>query len=240
MIAITPSPATVNQNNTVTFVATGGTAPYVYSLVSGIGSIGAATGIYTAPPQTGVAVVRVTDALLATVDAAVTINSPLTLFCDLLQQEMGLAAGQVYLWDQKLNIPNDERLYIAVGVISAKPYANNRFLDVSGPGILEVLSTNMQATISIDVISRGPDARDRKEEVILALNSIRSIQYQEANGILIAPHTSSFVNLSEIDGAAIPYRFNLSLNLQYKISKTKAVPYYDQFQVPPQTILIDP
>lgn len=240
MITISPSPATVNQNNTLTFVASGGVAPYVFSLVSGIGSINPTTGIYSAPAQIGTAVIRVTDSTLAFIDSNLTINSPLTLFCQLLATEMGLSSNQVYLYDQKINIPNDYKLYIAVGILTCKPFGSARDLDYSGAGITETLSVNMQATLSVDILSRGPDARDRKEEVVLALKSIASIQTQEANGILIAPITSSFVNLSEIDGAAIPYRFNLTINIQYKVSKVKAVPYYDTFVIPPQTILIDP
>lgn len=240
-LAITPSPTSVAIGGSTQFVGSGGTGPYVFSVLSGEGSVDPSTGVFTALSHTGVAVVRVTDSLLDTADSVITIFSALTVFCDIIKTEMNLADDQVYLWDQKINIPPDSRLYIAVGIISCKPFGSARDLDYdSTPGIIETLSTNWQATLSVNIFSRGPDARDRKEEVVLALKSIFSIQQQEAYAFLIAPITSSFVNLSTIEGAAIPYRFNISLNMQYKIEKTKAVGYYDQFTVPPSQILVNP
>ncbi len=237
---LTPSSATVNQGGSRQFVASGGVAPYTYSLVSGVGSIHPTTGIYTAPAQMGVAVVRATDSdvIPSTVDANVAVASALSLLADIIRQEMGLANDQVYLWDQKFDIPNDYRLYIAIGVQSAKPFGTSRDMDTSGVGIIETMSVNMQATASIDLLSRGPDARDRKEEVLLALKSTYSIQQQDAYGFMVAPHTVGFVNLSELDGPAIPYRFNLSLNLQYKVTKARVIEYYDNFPTP--EILINP
>ncbi len=238
-LAISPTTADVNAGSTRTFVGSGGTGPYIYALVSGIGSIDPDTGVYTAPAASGKAVVSVTDSALvpATETAQVTVNTALTHFCDIIQHEMGLSDGQVYLWDQKINIPTDQRLYIAIGVLTCKPFANSRTYDGSGGGLEEILSTNFMATLSVNILSRGTDARDRKEEVVLALNSTYSQQVQEANGFGVAVLPSTFVNISEIDGPAIPYRFNLSVAIQYKVTKTKAVQYYDSFT---DEVLTDP
>jgi len=149
----------------------------------------------------------------------------LKAFCGILQSELQLDDGQVYVWDQKINIPTDDKLYIAVGVESVTPFGSKtQFIDGD-----EYQSANFKATLSIDILSRGSDARDRKEEVILALKSTYAQQVQEKYGFYIATLTSGFTNLSEIEGAAIPYRFNLALNLQYAVSKSKAVDYYDTF-----------
>ncbi len=231
-LAISPTTANVNVTKTKTFIASGGTAPYIFSIVSGLGSIGASSGIYTAATSPGPVVIKVTDSAMvpATVQATITVNNALTLFCDILKTEMSLDADQVYLWDQKINIPTDSRLYIAVGVSSCKPFANNReMLSVGGGGLDELLTANFLAKLSVDILSRGTDARDRKEEILLALSSIYAEQIQEGNGIFVGILSDSFVNLSEIDGAAIPYRFNIAVNLQYQVSKRKSVPYYDTF-----------
>lgn len=163
--------------------------------------------------------------------------TPLERFCDIIRTEMDLEDDQVYLWDQKIKPLPDQRLYVTVGVASVKPFSNTRNLVPNGSVLNEVLSTNVKATLSIDITSRGPDARDRKEEVVLALNSIYSQQQQEAFGFYIAPISTSFTNLSVLDGAAIPYRFNISVALQYKVTKTKAVPFYDTFT---DTVTTDP
>ena len=162
----------------------------------------------------------------------------LEYFCDILQHEMGLDNGQVYIFNQKLMIPTDGKLYIAVSVISEKPFSNTReMVSTTGGGLIEQLSSNVLATLGVNILSRSTEALDRKEEVILALNSIYSQQQQETNGFHIAHVSSGFNNLSEIDGAAIPYRFNITVNVQYKVLKKSAVSYYDRFT---KQVVIDP
>lgn len=155
--------------------------------------------------------------------------TPIEWVCDILKREMSLLNGQVYLWDQKINIPPDNAIYIAVGVQSCKPFSNTFDHTSNGDGLLESQSTNFMATLSIDILSQGPDARDRKEEVILALRSHYARQVQESYGFYIAGLSSSFVNLSSIEGTAIPYRFNIAVNIQYKVVKEKQISYYDTY-----------
>lgn len=213
---------------TVPFSGAGGTAPYIYSVANGGagGTINASTGLYTPPDVVGVDVVQVEDASAATSNATILIALPIGLFCDIIQTSMELDPGQVYLWDQKINIPIDGKLYVAVSVLSVKPFGNSNTFDSNNN---EVQSANFLATLSLDILSRGTDARDRKEEVILALNSQYSEQQQELNSFRIFPISQGFVNISEVDGAAIPYRFCINVNIQYFVSKTQAVDYYDDF-----------
>jgi hypothetical protein len=73
-LAITPTSATVPTGSQTTFGATGGTGPYSFTVVSGVGSINASTGVYTAGGTPGTATVRVTDGLGAMVEAPVTVT----------------------------------------------------------------------------------------------------------------------------------------------------------------------
>lgn len=219
------------------FLGSGGTPPYNYVVLAGGagGSINATSGLYTAPavvqaaPEMLFDIVQVVDAVSDFFNLSILVGNPLMLFCDIIQKELGLDIGQVYLWDQKIDIPTDDRLYIAIGVLSCKPFGNSISYDGSGSGLSAVQSVNMQATLSVDILSRGVEARDRKEEIILALQSNYAQSQQETNSFYIAKISSGFVNLSQIDGAAIPYRFNISVNMQYSVRKTQAVPYYDTF-----------
>ncbi len=241
-LALSQSKTAIAPNLTAYFLGIGGTEPYTYAVLGGGagGSIDSVLGIYTAPtamgstPQTLYDTVQVTDSLGAVATTQILIGTPLFLFCEILQQEMGLSNGRVYLWDQKIFEPNDNDLYIAVSVPSCKPFSN-----ITKPAIIDGFAdwsqaeqtVNMLATLDIDIISRGPSARDRKEEVILALNSVYAQSQQEANSFYIGklPPGARFLNLSMIDGAAIPYRFKISVNLQYAFTKTKAVDYFDTF-----------
>lgn len=223
------------------FKASGGTEPYVYSVLPGGagGTINATTGKYTAPiATTGVDTVQAEDDDGATVTADVLVANPLELFCDVIQRELGLANGRVVLWDQKFNMPKDSDLVIAVRCVNPKPFGNIVRYDGSGGGMDAIQNVNMQAKLDINVMSRGPAARDRKEEVILALVSTYSQQQQASNGFSIARLSSNFIDVSEIDGAAIPYRFVISVNIQYSFQKTKAVDYFDDFAT--TTVVTEP
>ena len=78
-LGISPASTTLAVNNSATFMALGGSAPYTFSVFSGGGTVNASTGVYTAPTVAGVATVRVTDNLGATANATVTINAALAI-----------------------------------------------------------------------------------------------------------------------------------------------------------------
>jgi len=72
-LVIAPIRATVSAGATVQFRASGGTRPYTFAVVSGIGVIDADSGLYTAPNTDASEVVRVVDGAGANSDAQVTV-----------------------------------------------------------------------------------------------------------------------------------------------------------------------
>lgn len=221
------------------FQAIAGTPPYTYSVLPGGsgGSIDPSTGVYTAPdvlnpnPALNFDTIQVTDSLLITATATIKVGNALMLLCDVLQSELGLAEGQVYLWDQKINTPNDSRMYVVIRAMHPKAFSNiNKF---DGDTLSSVQTTNFAVLCSVDIFSRGTEARDRKEEVVMALNSDYAQTQQGANSFYIAKLPATpMVDISMIDGAAIPYHYNISVNIQYFVRKTKAVDYYSNFPTP--------
>lgn len=219
---------------TSSFLASGGAEPYLYEVLSGGagGTINATTGLYTAPsvqdpdPKKQTDTIQVTDYDGVMTTLPILVANPLELFCEIIQKELGLSNGRVYLYNQKIDQPKDNGLYIAVGILNPKPFANTNKLLSNGDS---EQSVNMLTQLSINIISRGPAARDRKEELIMALNSDYSQRQQEANSFSIGRISSSFVNLSEVDGAAIPNRFNITVNVTYFVKKTKPVDYFNDF-----------
>jgi hypothetical protein len=75
-LVIAPKPATVDAAATKTFTATGGVPGYTFTLVSGVGSIDAASGVYTAPASPGSAVVKVTDSIGNIDQTTITVVDP--------------------------------------------------------------------------------------------------------------------------------------------------------------------
>lgn len=235
-LAIGQTKTALGPNLTASFLGTGGTGPYTYEVLTpgAGGTINSSTGLYTAPatvssnPANLFDQIQVTDSLGDTAQASILVGTPLLLFCDIIQNQMGLANDHIYLWDQKLFQPTDSSLYVAVSVLSCKPFGNSNTHDSSGNSVQTI---NMYAQLQLDIISRGPEARDRKEEVIMALKSDYSESQQEANSFYIGslPAAAQFRNLSSIDGAAIPYRFAIDVAMQYSVTKTQTVPYFDTF-----------
>lgn len=247
-LILTQSKTALSPNLTASFLAVSGSSPYVYSVRPGGagGIINSSSGVYTAPatvssdPKKLYDTIQVKDSLGAIATAQILVGTPLLLFCEIIQQEMDLEPGRVWLWDQKIFQFTDSDLYIAVSVPSCKPFGNNTGIDGSGSGLESVQTINMLATLDIDAISRGPAARDRKEEIVLAFNSIYAQSQQEMNSFYIGklPPGSRFLNLSEVDGAAIPYRYRISVNMQYTVSKIKPIQYYDTFS--DAELVVDP
>lgn len=248
MIIVTQTYTAIAPNVTAYFIGFGGASPYTYSVVpdGAGGTINASTGVYKAPakfksdPTMAHDIIQVMDADGEVGLAKILIASPLILFCDIIKNELKLDNKRVYLWDQKLLQPTDGGLYVAVTESSCKPFGSSNDVVPSVSGMNQIQSVNMLSTLDIDIISRGPEARDRKEEVLLAINSVYSQQQQSANSFFIGrlPAGSRFINLSNIDGAAIPYRYRISINIQYAKTITQQAQHFDQFDSPEIAISI--
>lgn len=227
------------------FQWSGGTPPYQARL-TGEGQFSLednlVAGNYVAPfPQPQdvrkqVATITVTDSLGASVEADIFICTPLQLLGRILQRELGLDEGRVYLWDQKINAPTDSGLFIAISALAPKCYSNRNYFNSETDN--QEQGSSWATDVDIDIISRGPEARDRKEEVVMALASQYSVQQQELNSFSIAQIPTSIRNLSEIDGAAIPYRFNFSVKLLYNVKKIQPAAFFDTFE--DAEVLTDP
>lgn len=145
--------------------------------------------------------------------------------CDIIASEMNLDRDQLFIMGERFTVPRDERLYISVALLSAKPFSSGAPVG----GDEQESSVNMSAAIQVDLFSKELESLERKEEVILALRSAYSLQVQAARGFLIARVTSAINNLSGVEGPGIPYRFSFTVNLQYRVSKVKSVEFYDTF-----------
>lgn len=243
-IALSQSVTAIGPGPTAGFLASGGVAPYVYSVIVGGagGTINSSTGVYHPPgvvnsdPSKAYDTIQVIDSLSAIATAQILVTTPLGLVCDIIQNQMNLAVGRVFLWDQKIFDPIDNDIYVVVGVLREKPFGNVIEFNGAGSGLAGMQYCNVMTTLSIDAISRGPAARDRKEEIIMAFMSVYAQQQMEANSFSIGRIPVGFINLSIQDGAAIPYRFNINVNVQYTVAKTVSVPYFDTFVQPSVTV----
>lgn len=78
-VSLSPASFTLAINNTKSFIASGGEPPYTFSIESGLGSIDATTGLFTASATPGPVVVKATDFAGALSLANVTVNPALVI-----------------------------------------------------------------------------------------------------------------------------------------------------------------
>jgi uncharacterized delta-60 repeat protein len=71
-LSVSPSMQTLLAGASLSLVASGGISPYTFALLSGAGSVGAISGVYTASTNFGASAIRVTDSLGQYTDALIT------------------------------------------------------------------------------------------------------------------------------------------------------------------------
>lgn len=239
-LTVTQSKTALTPLKTAFFRGTGGTAPYTYAVLAG-GSGGTidSTGLYTAPATMATEIrkridtIEVTDFLGAKAQTKIEVGTVLHMVAEILRKELELSLDHCYLYDQKVFKPEDEKMYLSVGVENVKVYGNNQRPD--GDGNIEV-GVNCIADLHVEIMSRSDEALHRKEEVAIALGSVYAEAQQNANSFSMGRNVA-LVDVSEIDGAAIPYRFVLTTRIQYAVSKMKSEQYYETVQ---ETVLVQP
>lgn len=164
------------------------------------------------------------------------------IFVEIIREFMGLAANQVVVRDQNFKIPNDQRLYVIVGMVDSRPYSaqsymETRFTEGSDPEPyeVEITRTQLRENIQIDILSRDKKAILQKNDVYLAVNSIRCKQAQEEYGFKIARIPTNFINTSAAEGGSNLNRFTMTipcLTWHEKATVLSATgnDYYDDFR----------
>lgn len=156
---------------------------------------------------------------------------------DIIQHELDLVDGQVMFTNQKYFIPTDG-LFIVVSYLGpSKAIAVNSDWVDNGAGLIERQTLNMDHWLQVDIMSYDDTARTRKEEIIMAIQSIYAEQQQEQYAMNIARHCGPFMDTSFLEETKIMTRYTTTLRTKSVLRKEKAiVDIYTDFSraVPPQ------
>jgi len=152
------------------------------------------------------------------------------IICDIIKTGLALKDDQVWIYNQRRSIPEDERMYVVVGMSAIKPYASNNRQTTGTNYMNDNTAQYMQEMITIDVLSYTTEAIERYTEIFGALISTYSQQHQEALGLKIAALPTTVNDVSEVEGAAILYRIAITLNVLRKYDMLIAATYYDTFE----------
>lgn len=154
---------------------------------------------------------------------------------------MNLSASQIVVRDMNFKIPQDQKVYVIVGMIDTTVYAapapqiKTVMIGSDEEEIWEIQEAQMNEYIQVDILSRSNQAILRKNELILALNSIYSKQKQEEFNFKMGRLPRSFVNSSYAEGGSQLNRFSLSFSCMTWYRKEKLLSatggdYYDKFK----------
>lgn len=163
-------------------------------------------------------------------------REPIKIVRDIIKAGMDLAETQIMLSNQKYFIPT-VGLYVVLSYIGpAKVVNRNSELVSDGSGgMIERFSVNMLHMIQIDLMaynnpSGGNDARERKEEIAMAMGSIYSQQIQQKYSMQVSRNTGDFTDTSFLEETEMMTRYTTtivttSLNVKQKTTNE----YYDTF-----------
>lgn len=154
---------------------------------------------------------------------------PIKQICKILKNQLSLTDNQIWIYNQKRDIPNDYGIYYVVQYVGQRVIGNTRREFPTASGLMEYQSVHSLANISLDIFSRSSIVREARDLAIMALNSTYSQQVQEANGFQIARNSFQVANASEVEGVAELTRYSISFNVTYMSETTKSIDYFDTF-----------
>jgi hypothetical protein len=152
----------------------------------------------------------------------------------IIKDYMGLSDSQIWIKDGKAFKPTDNSFSVVIGFMSVKAYGTSvrQVFNTTTGKMEEVIGTNMGGQISIDIQGRDFNILTRKEEIVMAMASSKCKEDQIAKGYLVGTQPTSFNDISGLDGASIPYRFQITFQIQFMVKKTTSnIDYYDNFRL---------
>lgn len=155
---------------------------------------------------------------------------------DIIRKEMNLSQQNIWIHSQNRKIPpQSQELYVTVGCVDFLPISSkSRFKYVDATQTAEAYMQEIQtvygrASVQIDILSRSNEARIRRAELLMALNSYYSKEVQDKHQFRIFELPARFINTSSLEGGSEINRFSLIIRAMISQDKEKETPYYEEF-----------
>lgn len=147
---------------------------------------------------------------------------------DIIRKEMGLNQQNIWIHSQNRKIPpQSQELYVTVGCVDFLPISSKS--KYNSENDTEVQTVYGRATVQVDILSRSLEARQRRAELLMALNSFYSKEVQDKKQFRIFELPSRFINTSGLEGGSEINRFSLIMRAMISEDKVKSSDYYDTF-----------
>jgi hypothetical protein len=147
----------------------------------------------------------------------------LQIIADVIKKSLDLTSDQIWIYNQRRNIPSTSGLNITIGRVAIQTYGNNAVQ------VGDAITSGQwfQESIAIDMFSKNTEAFDRVHEVVGALGSPLSTFIQQQTGISIARVPSSIVDTSGLEGAGMLFRTTITINVLSAYEQTLGATYFD-------------
>jgi len=159
-------------------------------------------------------------------------KEPIKILRDILINCMNLTNEQIWIYNQDFKIPETSGLFIVLDYGTEEDYANiNEFIpaDVGVEGAQQSISVMTKENYIVNIMSKNDEARLRKKEVSMSLNSDFSQNQQGLYQFQIARVKNNSSNVSFLEGAGMLNRFVINITLTAHYNQTIDTVYYDDF-----------
>lgn len=147
---------------------------------------------------------------------------------DIIRNEMNLNQQNIWIHSQNRKIPpQSQELYVTVGCVDFLPISSKSRFNPDND--TEIQTVYGRASVQIDILSRSREARIRRAELLMALNSYYSKEIQDKHQFRIFELPQRFINTSSLEGGSEINRFSLVIRAMISEDKVKTTSYYDTF-----------
>lgn len=155
--------------------------------------------------------------------------STLAIMCDIIKEHLALSCDQIWIYNQKRNIPTDSKLYIVVEYGGGVPFSTSKGHETIDGIYKSVHHQKIQETIKINMLSADTEAIDRVGELLGALSSDYSSNIQAQYGLAIASKPASVIDASAAEVTRQLFRTIIEVKVLRAYTQEKTVAYYDEF-----------
>lgn len=157
---------------------------------------------------------------------------PISVIRNIVMTEMELDPKRIWVYNADAPLPKDSGLFCILSLNAQNPYSNNVKYegDIENGTLTEIQEMNIQADITISLLSKDESARTRAYEVQMALGSTYSQQMQEKNKMHIS-RIGKVVDASFLEATSRLNRFDIDCIALYGYKKVKPIDYYDKFPI---------
>lgn len=157
------------------------------------------------------------------------IRPTVSIVRDIIKDQLSLSDDQIWIYNQRIKIPDTKGLFISIARVGSKVYANNSSYTGSTEELVENQFVSNLETISIDALSQDTSALEYYPDILMSLRSTKAQKMAESYGMRFDSIPFSTADLSSQEGTSMIYRINISFPVYRTYYTSRTIDYYDSF-----------